>query len=116
MEQFILRLGSMSLQASVVIGVVLLVRILFAKLGIAKKYINILWILPYLCMICPWKLAGDFGFWRQYGSGAVDSTYEGIEGIITAGNANITHTVALKILSNTKRHGACYLWQKIVKY
>lgn len=94
MERFILQLGNMSLQASIVICVVLLVRILFAKLGIAKKYMNLLWILPYLCMICPWKLEGDFGFWRQYGSGAVDSTYEAKEDIIMTGNANIAHTVA----------------------
>ena len=91
MEQFILQLGNMSLQASIVIGVVLLVRILFAKLGIAKKYMNILWILPYWCMVCPWKLEGDFGFWRQYGSSGIDSTFEGIEGIITEGNTNSTH-------------------------
>jgi len=65
MEQFILQLGIMSLQACVVICVVLAVRAIFAKVGIARKYISILWVLPYICMICPWKLEGDFGFWRQ---------------------------------------------------
>ena len=42
MEGFILQLGRMSLQACVVIGVVLLIRVIFVKVGIAKKYINIL--------------------------------------------------------------------------
>ena len=65
MEQFILQLGIMSLQACVIIGVVLLVREIFSRVGIAKKYINILWMLPYVCMICPWKFEGAFGFWRQ---------------------------------------------------
>ena len=65
MEQFILQLGTMSLQATVVLGVVFLFRMIFHKTGISKKYTCLLWLLPYLCMICPWKLEGDFGFWRQ---------------------------------------------------
>ena len=65
MEQFILQLGIMSLQACVVICVVLLVREIFARVGIAKKYINMLWILPNLCMVCPWKMESALGFWRQ---------------------------------------------------
>ena len=55
----------MSLQACVIIGVVLLVREIFSRVGIAKKYINVLWMLPYVCMICPWKFEGAVGFWRQ---------------------------------------------------
>lgn len=65
MEQFILRLGMMSLQASIVIGVVLLVRVLFMQMQVPKKYMCILWILPYLCMVCTWKFEADFGFWRM---------------------------------------------------
>ena len=65
MEQFILQLSIMSLQACVIIGVVLLVREIFSRVGIAKKYINVLWMLPYVCMICPWKFEGAVGFWRQ---------------------------------------------------
>ena len=65
MEQFLLQLGIMSLQACVVIGIVFLVRLLFKKAGVSKKYIALLWLLPYLCMICPWKIEGNFGFWKQ---------------------------------------------------
>lgn len=65
MDKFILQLGIMSMQACIIIGVVLLVREIFSRAGIAKKYINILWMLPYVCMICPWKFEGAFGFWRQ---------------------------------------------------
>ena len=65
MEQFILQLGTMSLQAAVVLGIVFVFRMIFHKAGISKKYTCLLWLLPYLCMICPWKLEGDFGFWRQ---------------------------------------------------
>ncbi len=95
MEHFILQLGIMSLQACVVICVVLLVRIIFAKVGVPKKYMNILWMLPYLCMVCPWKLEGAFGFWRQPGgqaAGVAGKVQDGIEGITAAGNANFAHT------------------------
>lgn len=67
MEQFILKLGIMSLQACVVICVVLAVRAIFVRVGIARKYISILWGLPYVCMICPWKFEGDFGFRLYWG-------------------------------------------------
>ena len=66
MEQFMLQLGIMSLQACVVIGVVFCVRWIFLKAGVAGKYTCLLWFLPYLCMICPWKVEGDYGFWRQW--------------------------------------------------
>lgn len=48
-----MQLGIMSLQASVAVCVVLLGRILFDKLNIAKKFSNFLWAIPYLCMVCP---------------------------------------------------------------
>lgn len=65
MEQFIYKLGSMSLQAVVVILVVLLVRAAFAGVWVPKKYVNWLWMLPYIIMICPWKISSVFSFWRM---------------------------------------------------
>lgn len=64
MDKFIIQLGTMSFQAGIVIGVVLLVRFLFARMHVPKKYMCILWVLPYLCMVCPWKLESEFGFWQ----------------------------------------------------
>lgn len=55
----------MSLQASVVIGVVLLLRLLFQKMNISKKYIMILWGIPFICLIFPWKISSPFGFWNS---------------------------------------------------
>ena len=65
MEQFMLQLGSMSFQAGIVICVVLLVRLLFVRMQVPKKYMCALWILPFLCMVCPWKFESEFGFWRM---------------------------------------------------
>ena len=64
MTEFLLRLGIMSIQASVIIGAVLLLRFLFSKLHIAKKYTNLLWIIPYIAMILPWGIKTPFSFWQ----------------------------------------------------
>lgn len=63
MEDFILQLGSMSMQAAVAVGAVLIARLLFARFGVGKKYTGLLWFIPYFCMICPWKLKSPFGLW-----------------------------------------------------
>lgn len=65
MGEFLSGLGLMSLQAGCVVLVVLIVRLLFGKLRVPKKYVMFLWLVPYLCMICPWKIESAFGFWRQ---------------------------------------------------
>lgn len=69
MTGFLLRLGMMSLQASIIICVVFMLRFLFSKLHIAKKYINLLWIIPYIALIFPWGIKTPFSFWNI--------TYEG---------------------------------------
>ena len=54
MTGFLLQLGLMSVQATIIIGVVLLVRFFFSKLHIAKKYAILLWIIPYIAMVLAW--------------------------------------------------------------
>lgn len=65
MEEFLIQLGTMSLQASVVVAAVLVLRFLFQKLHIAKKYTMLLWLVPYICMVCPWKFGAPFSFWGK---------------------------------------------------
>lgn len=64
MAEFLLQLGTMSVQATVIVGVVLLLRFIFSKLHIAKKYTNLLWIIPYIAMIIPWGIKTPFSFWQ----------------------------------------------------
>lgn len=73
MEAFLIRLGTMSIQAAVVIAVVLFLRYLFAKLHVPKKYVMLLWRVPYICMICPWKISLPFSFW-----GSDDKVFSGV--------------------------------------
>lgn len=54
MEGFFKILLNMSLVASIVILVVIAVRWLFAWLGVPKKYAYLLWILPFIRLVCPW--------------------------------------------------------------
>lgn len=63
MTTFLIQLGMMSAQASVAILVVLIVRKVFAALGVSKKYVMFLWMIPFLLLICPWKLSSPVGFW-----------------------------------------------------
>ena len=64
MTGFLLQLGLMSVQATIIIGVVLLIRFIFSKFHIAKKYALILWIVPYIAMVLPWGIKTPFSFWQ----------------------------------------------------
>lgn len=64
MATFFVQLGMMSAQASVAILVVLILRKVFALLGVSKKYTMLLWMIPFLLLICPWKLSSPVGFWN----------------------------------------------------
>ncbi len=64
MTEFLLRLGMMSLQATVIVFVVLVLRFIFSKLHIAKKYTILLWVIPYIAMILPWEVKTPFSFWQ----------------------------------------------------
>ena len=65
MEGFLLQLGSMSIQAVIVILAVLLVRVAFVGAKVPKKYVTWLWMVPYIIMICPWKISSAFSFWQM---------------------------------------------------
>lgn len=65
MEAFLVQLGSMSLQAAVIVVVVLVLRLIFEKVHIAKKYTMLLWLVPYISMACPWKFTAPYSFWGK---------------------------------------------------
>ena len=63
MDTFLIQLGTMSVQASVAILVVLLLRKIFASAGVSKKYVMLLWVIPFVMLICPWKISSPVGLW-----------------------------------------------------
>ncbi len=86
MEQFVTQLGYMSMQAVVVILTVLLVRAIFASAHVPKKYVNLLWLLPYIVMVCPWKISSVFSFWRMpmgYSGNSVESGMQKVQQTLT---------------------------------
>ena len=82
MSGFISVLGRMSGQASIVIVVVLGLRKIFELLHIEKKYMMLFWIIPFFCLLCPYKISVPHGFWQ---SAPVDVHYEQ-ENSLSVGN------------------------------
>lgn len=60
MEGFMIALWNMSIQASLAVLVVLAVREIFRWLRIPKKYAYVLWMIPFIRLICPWSLESVF--------------------------------------------------------
>lgn len=77
MKDFIIQLVSMSIQASIAIVAVLILRILFAKCKISKKYVMLLWVIPFICLILPWRIASPIAIWDKAPS---DYGYENLVG------------------------------------
>jgi len=64
MEGFLIGLGTMSMQAAVIILVICAVRALLIKGQVPQKYIMLLWMIPFFFMVFPWKISSPVGFWR----------------------------------------------------
>lgn len=54
----------MSLQGSIIIGIVLLLRMVFRGLRISYRYCVLLWGIAFFYLIFPWKIENEHGFWR----------------------------------------------------
>ena len=54
----------MSLQGSIIIGIVLLLRMIFRGLRISYRYCVLLWGIAFFYLIFPWKIENEYGFWR----------------------------------------------------
>lgn len=54
----------MSLQGSIIIGIILLLRMVFRGLRISYRYCVLLWGIVFFYLIFPWKIENEHGFWR----------------------------------------------------
>lgn len=54
----------MSLQGSIIIGIILLLRMVFRGLRISYRYCVLLWGIAFFYLIFPWKIENEHGFWR----------------------------------------------------
>lgn len=54
----------MSLQGSIIIGIILLLRMVFRGLQISYRYCVLLWGIVFFYLIFPWKIENAHGFWR----------------------------------------------------
>lgn len=60
MEMMFVRLFNMGIQASIAIGVVLIVRELFRLMKVPKKFAYILWVIPFIRLVCPFNIESPF--------------------------------------------------------
>ena len=60
MMQILIR---MSIQGSIIVGIVLLLRMVFRGLRISYRYCVLLWGIAFFYLIFPWKIENEHGFW-----------------------------------------------------
>ncbi len=76
MGDIIMTLFRMSLQGGIAILVVFAIRYIFDKLNMPKKYISILWFIPFICLVLPWRVESDYSVWQLFDSENVSITQE----------------------------------------
>ncbi|MDE7310883.1 MAG: M56 family metallopeptidase [Eubacterium sp.] len=77
MTECMIQVVSMSLRAVLIIGVVFAVRALFSLAHISKKYVMLLWVLPFFFLVFPWKVTVPKGFWSTQDA----DVWQGISGL-----------------------------------
>lgn len=86
METVFMKLFEMGIQAAMVILVVFVCRAILNLIRTPKKYTYLLWLIPFLRLICPWEIESDFSLLPDLGRNQMIQ----IEGIgfatIEAGN------------------------------
>ncbi len=82
MTGFMMWLMQASLRASFIVIIVLLLRLLFQKLHIAKRYTCLLWLIPFACLVLPWQVESPFSIW-----GAVPDLENAVWGQVYIENA-----------------------------
>lgn len=65
MEGFISVLFRLSMQGTIIIFTVCLLRKLLQVLKVSHRYVVFLWLVPFFYLVFPWKLEVPHGFWRS---------------------------------------------------
>ena len=65
MAELISVLFKLSMQGTVIILTVCLLRKLLQMLKVSHRYVVFLWIVPFFYLVFPWKLEVSHGFWRS---------------------------------------------------
>lgn len=87
MIRFLVHLVMMSLQATLIIAIIFGIRKLFSVIHISKKYVMLLWMIPFFFLIFPWKIPVPKGFWYH---GAQDMEISGTQRLADTQTASDT--------------------------
>lgn len=75
-EFFLIQLMDRCVQSAIVAALVLILRLLFDRLQVPKKYICLLWLLPFVCMLIPWRIESRFSLMPQLFSESPKSAHK----------------------------------------
>lgn len=104
MRDFMIQLGIMSLQAAVIIGIVIVLRGLFHLFRISKKYTMLLWMISFFYMVCPLKIEVPVGFWNNASVGVSMRNEEYWEEENQKNDADGEKVLSEKISENVPEH------------
>lgn len=65
-DRIIDTLFDINMRVVIIIGIVLVLRMLLTSMNISRKYVSLLWILPYLCLVMPWRAESDISLWSVF--------------------------------------------------
>lgn len=92
METIFIKLLYMSVQASLAVGIILVARLIFKLIKAPKRYAYILWLIPFIRLICPFALESDFSLiprsFMDYeiednvNSGEIDNNYRTYQDVV----------------------------------
>lgn len=100
MLEVVNKIIEMSIQASFVICMVLIVRFLFLKLNIPKQLIQILWVIPLFRLVCPVTIATGFSIVPQ------------VERSVDRASNTYDVSVTLPLGGSIETSGAMSTWEK----
>ncbi len=92
METIFTKLLYMSAQASLAIGIIFVIRLIFKLIKAPKRYAYILWLIPFIRLICPFALESDFSIMPRNilgyeiqsneNSGEIDNNHSTHQGVL----------------------------------
>ncbi len=94
MEGFLMQLWNLSIQAGLIICVVLAVRLVFSIGKVPRRFSYALWIIPFLRMLLPWQLESEFSMMPERAFAIGSNTVQRAVGYVSQIEASVGTQIA----------------------
>lgn len=94
MEGFLMQLWNLSIQAGLIICVVLAVRLVFSIGKVPRRFSYALWIIPFLRMLLPWQLESEFSMMPERPFAIGSNTVQRAVGYVSQIEASVGTQIA----------------------